>query len=300
MDVIAQRVTFRSQGKEIIGKLYLPLGFSESKKYRSVVVTGSWFTAKEQMPDVYAKQLSQQGFIVLTFDFRYFGESEGEPRYYEMPADKIDDIVSAVQYLKTLPYVSPKKITGLGICLSAGMMAAASTKTADIQAIALVAPGLQNRDILVRAFGSEANLQVKINEGKVARKKYETTGKVDYIPVVSARDERAAVVVPDESDYYLDPNRGATPTWTNQFAVMSWAPFIEFDSVAVGKDVEVPTLMIHSETAANPEAAHVFFANLTGHKEEYWMPGTQYDFYDQEPQVTKAANAVATFFKTES
>jgi fermentation-respiration switch protein FrsA (DUF1100 family) len=299
METETRTVAFDSEGVRLVGTLHLPPGFDEGVRHQGVVVTGSWLTVKEQMADGYARRLAAQGFVGLTFDFRGFGGSGGQPRSVEDPAAKVVDIGHALAFLRAQPFVDPATVGGLGICLSAGMMAAASTRAPGMAALALVAPGLQDHEVLAASFGGEEALAAKVAEGGAARQRWERTGQADTIPVVSADDPRAVVFTPDRGDYYLDPARGAIPQWDNRFAVQSWAPFIAFDSVAPGADVAVPTLMVHSDTGANPDAARRFFAAIEGPpKEQYWMPGTQYDFYDREPQVTKAVSAVTAFLRS--
>ena len=70
------RVTFHSEGIMLVGNLYLPANYKSGDKVPEIVVVGAWITVKEQMPAVYAKKLSDQGFAALAFDFRYYGESE--------------------------------------------------------------------------------------------------------------------------------------------------------------------------------------------------------------------------------
>jgi hypothetical protein len=55
----------------------------------AIVVTGSWLTVKEQMPELYATRLAERGYTAFTFDFSGFGESAGEPRQTEIPERKI-------------------------------------------------------------------------------------------------------------------------------------------------------------------------------------------------------------------
>ncbi|MEU0405546.1 lysophospholipase, partial [Streptomyces sp. NPDC006197] len=57
-----------------------------------------------------------------------------------------------------------------------------------------------------------------------------------------------------------------------------------------------PTLLVHSEDAAIPDGARRFHAGLAGPKDILWSQGTQFDFYDQEPQVTLAVDTVAAHF----
>lgn len=95
---------------------FLPDNYDASKTYPAVVISGSWTTVKEQMAGTYAKKLAKDGFVTLAFDFRNFGESEGEPRFYENPKQKVEDIKNAVTYLQSLPSVDKQKIGAMGIC----------------------------------------------------------------------------------------------------------------------------------------------------------------------------------------
>src|SRR5262245_45496744 len=68
----------------------------------AIIVTGSWLTVKEQMPELYATRLAERGYTTFTFDFSGFGESSGEPRQAEMPDRKIADLLAAADFLSTL------------------------------------------------------------------------------------------------------------------------------------------------------------------------------------------------------
>ncbi|MGV2829800.1 alpha/beta hydrolase [Myxosarcina sp. GI1(2024)] len=100
-----KEVTFESNNQNLVGDLYLPDDYQAGDKLPGVVVTGAWTTVKEQMPATYAEAMANRGYAVLAFEFRNWGESEGNERQLENPANKTQDIVAAANYLTTRPEV---------------------------------------------------------------------------------------------------------------------------------------------------------------------------------------------------
>ncbi|MGW4327966.1 hypothetical protein ACWEKR_18950 [Nocardia sp. NPDC004573] len=77
---------------------------------------------------------------------------------------------------------------------------------------------------------------------------------------------------------------------------MSWVDWLTYDAIALAPKITQPTVLAHSEQAAIPDGARRFHDGLAGPKDIVWTPGTQFDFYDQEPQVTVAVDTVAAHF----
>lgn len=288
-------VSFESEGVTLKGHLFLPAEYEDGKTYPTVMVTGSWTTVKEQMAGTYAQRLADEGYATLAFDFRFYGESGGEPRQYESPEAKIKDIQNAVTYLLSLPVVDSGRIGGLGICASAGYMAHAAGQDRRIKTLSLVAPWLHNSEIVKAIYGGEEGVAAKTALGTAARQKYDDTGEVDYIPAASDSDESAAMFGPFA--YYLSSERGVIPEWSNSFAVMSWPEWLGFDGVSAAPTINVPILLVHSEDAAVPDGAKQFFANVNANKEIVWTEGNQFDFYDQKAQINTAVMAVNKHFE---
>ncbi|MBD0300008.1 MAG: hypothetical protein ICV82_07090, partial [Nitrososphaera sp.] len=65
-DISVRKVQFLSQGTKVVGNLYLPANIKAPQA--SVVVVGPQSSVKEQVSQVYARQLAAQGFVALTFD----------------------------------------------------------------------------------------------------------------------------------------------------------------------------------------------------------------------------------------
>jgi fermentation-respiration switch protein FrsA (DUF1100 family) len=290
-----KKVPFKSEGLSLAGNLFVPENYQEGTKLPTVVVTGSWTTVKEQMPNLYAQKLADKGFIGFTFDFRTFGESEGEPRNYESPERKIEDIKNAFSFLQTIPEVDYNQMYGLGICASAGYMARASSEGVPIEKVALIAPWLHNQEIVKLIYGGEAGANDLIAKGKEAKKKYSQTGISDTVPMASLTDANAPLF--GNWDYYLNPNRGAIKEWANEFNVMSWVEWLTFDGVKAGEKIKIPTLLVHSKDAAVPMGAEQFYQNLKVDKRFHWTSGNQFDFYDLPDKVDESIKQVVEWFK---
>lgn len=62
-----------------------------------VIVMANGFTGvKEQVLPDFATRFVNAGFATLVFDYRYFGDSEGEPRSQNFPLELVEDCRNAI------------------------------------------------------------------------------------------------------------------------------------------------------------------------------------------------------------
>ncbi len=299
-----KKVNFPSEGANLVGDLFLPPNYDASKKYPAIVVSGSWTTVKEQMAGLYAKRLADEGFITLAFDFRNFGESEGEPRFYESPSMKKIDIENAVTYLSSLQEVDTDKIGAFGVCAGAMYTLMAATEDDRIQSVVTAASWLHDSNAVKLFYGGEEGVNEKIEAAQAAKKNYAENGVVDYIPTISTEDASAAMYGP--YDYYLNPERGAVKEWSNdKFAVMSWEDWLTANPMPSAENLNKPTLMIHSDGAVLPQYTKNFFEKIaTSDKKLHWMetelesPFHQFNYYDQEAEVNESVSQASKWFAT--
>ncbi|WP_106398080.1 alpha/beta hydrolase [Actinocorallia populi] len=285
------KVSFPGADAALTGNLFLPDGDAPAP---GIVVAGTWTSVKELMADRYAERLADRGYAALSFDFTGFGESGGEPRDVESPELKIRDIRDAVTFLAEHPSVDGARLGALGVCAAAMYMSANAADDPRVRALALVAPWLHDARLCAENYGGDEGVAAKIADAEKAHARYRETGEVEYVPMVSGSDPRAAL--PMDVDFYLNPARGGIPAWPNRFAVMAWQEWLTFDSIALAPRITVPTVLVHSEDAAIPDGARRFHDALAGPRDFVWTDGDQFDFYDQEPQVTFAADTVAAHF----
>ena len=289
-----RRVSFPSGADTLVGQIYLPEGASALDPAPAVVVTGAWFTVKEQMPTVYARELARRGYAALVFDFRGFGESGGAIRQRETPADKISDIVAAAAFLKAQPEVDGSRVAGLGICASAGYMAGAAARSADLRSIALIAPWLHDASLVETIYGGRDSVAALIASGRRAEQSFRSTGRQSFVPGASRTDRNAIMF---DVPYYTEAGRRLVPAWRNEVDPAFWEGWLTFDAMRFAPKITQPFLMVESEAAALPAGARKFYAGVGAPKRQLWLDGvSQFDFYDRPGPVAAAVDSAVEHF----
>ena len=279
-----------SGGVPLAGRMHAPDGGGEPRP--AIVVTGSWLTVKEQMPDRYAAELAALGWTALTFDFAGFGASGGEPRQLEAPTRKTADLAAVVAYAST---IAPGAPAVLSICASAQYALAAAARGLPVSALACVAGWFHDAASLPALYGGADGVTERLARADAALEAYLADGTVTTVKAYDPDDERAGMPMP--LPYYAEADRGAVPTWRNEMAEMSWRPWLTFDGVASAAAVPVPTLFVHSDDAVLPDNVHRIAAELGDRATVSWTEGQQIDFYDQPAQVGQAVAAADAHFR---
>lgn len=68
----------------------------------------------------YAEEFAQVGYIVVVFDYRYFSESDGEPRQLLDIKKQLEDRRQALAFTRRLEGVDPHRIVGWGTSFAGG------------------------------------------------------------------------------------------------------------------------------------------------------------------------------------
>lgn len=283
-----QNVTFKNKALDLrlAGQLYLPAEFDGTKNYAAIVVTGPMLSIKEQAQATYANLLAEAGYIALTFDGAYFGESEGLPRQQELPDVKETDIEGAVDFLESLPYVDNNRIGGLDICGSGSYMSVADVKEPRLKAITAVVPAIS--DISTSPM---TNFFMPEDEVRAAKEAYENgTGELVHLNSQPRAFEEGA-------QYYYSA-RGNRPRWSNQVVAWSQLELIKYNVTEIMKEMTKPYLVITAENAwSQPASREIFDAAKSTVKEWVVIPeASHFDMYDLYPFVDEAAEAILPFF----
>jgi uncharacterized protein len=266
------------------------------KRQPGVVVTGSWLTVKEQMPDLYAARLAAAGFTAVTFDFAGFGASGGVPAQTELPVRKMGDLAAVVDAIRSSSWIVPDRLGVVGVCASAQYVLGALGRGLPVSAFASVAGWFHDLESVAPFYGGEEGVAAKLESASAAARIFAETGEVTMVPAYEAGNADAGMSM--EMAYYAESGRGAVPQWRNEMSVMSWQPWLTYDAFSVLPLVKTPTLLVHSDEAVLPDNARRVADGLGKQATTVWAEGAQTDFYDQPAQVDLAVDAVVDHFTT--
>lgn len=285
-----KQVAFDVDGTNVVGTLRIP---DSARPLPALAFAGPLTSVKEQVTDQYAIAMAHRGYMTLSFDHRHYGEAGGEPRQYEHPPRKVQDLRAGFGYLAHRAEVHPQRVGAVGICAGAGYVAAAVSRDKRPRSWATIAGFFHDVDATRSSMGERYDAELA--RAVAAREHYEATGEVQTIPAVGEGD--VAMPLPEAFEYYGTP-RGAVPNYRNEFAVMSREHTLPWDAQSHAPKIDMPLLMIHSENALAPDLARKFYAAHKGPKEEQWVESRGHvDFYDDPALIGPACIALAYHFR---
>ncbi|MDO5293945.1 MAG: alpha/beta hydrolase [bacterium] len=174
-------VTYQNRyGHTIAGDLYTPKDLDSTKTYPALVVGAPYGGVKEQGPCVYGNELAQRGFVVLTFDESFMGESSGEPRNVSSADIFSENFSAAVDFLGLQEIVDREKIGTIGICGSGGFSLSAAQVDTRIKACATAS--MYDMSAAVRMGLNEEQIQALKEQLSAQRWVDAENGYPEYIP----------------------------------------------------------------------------------------------------------------------
>lgn len=137
-DILEEAVSANSHGTRCAGRIYVNAN-QRSPMPCIVMANGFSGTMDWLLPD-YARRFAAAGYLVLTFDYRSFGQSEGKPRQLIDIHKQREDIVSAVDFIRTDRRVDRSKIVLWGTSLGGGHVFYTAARIPNLAAVIAQVP----------------------------------------------------------------------------------------------------------------------------------------------------------------
>lgn len=290
--VTTQKVTFKNQyDMKVAGNLFIPKALNQNAKNPAIIVGHPMGAVKEQSANLYAQKLADQGFVTLSLDLSFWGESEGRPRNVVSPDIYAEDFSAAVDFLGTRQFVDRNRIGVLGICGSGSFVISATKIDPRMKAIATVSMydmGAASRNGLRHSTTLE---QRKKAIAEAAEQRYAefTGGETKYTGgTVHELNENSTAIEREFYDFYRTPRgehipKGSSPkltthpTLTSNVKFMNFYPFDDIETISPR-----PMLFITGDNAHSREFSEDAYKRAAEPKELYIVPNAGHvDLYDR-------------------
>jgi fermentation-respiration switch protein FrsA (DUF1100 family) len=269
----------------------MPKSLNMKTRNPAIIVGHPMGAVKEQSANLYATKMAERGFVTLSLDLSFWGESEGRPRNAVSPDIYAEDFSAAVDFLGTRPFVDRERIGVIGICGSGSFAISAAKIDPRLKAIATVSMydmGAAVRSGLRHFLTVEQRKQI-IKEAAEQRYVEFTGGETRYTSgTVHELNENSTPIEREFYDFYRTPRgeftpKGSSPeltthpTLTSSVEFMNFYPFNDIEAISPR-----PMLFIAGENAHSIEFSQEAYKLAAEPKELYIVPGAGHvDLYDR-------------------
>lgn len=136
MSIIEREVEFQSQGVTCRGLFVRPSGGGPAP----LIQLNQGLGGLREMLDAHARKFARAGYAVLTFDYRHFGRSDGQPRHLLERDEQQRDIEAALDFGKTLEGVDASRVVLWGTSLGGGHVIDVASRRSDLTAVVIQCP----------------------------------------------------------------------------------------------------------------------------------------------------------------
>jgi hypothetical protein len=290
--VTVQKVVFKDQYQmKVAGNLFTPRTLHRGAKSAAIIVGHPMGAVKEQSANLYATRMAEQGFVTLSLDLPFWGDSEGKPRNQVSPELYAEAFSAAVDFLGTQAFVDRNRIGVIGVCGSGSFVISAAKIDPRMKAIATVSMydmGAVSRDGLRHGQSVE---QRKTIVAQAAEQRYVefTGGEIQYTGgTTHVLNSETPPIQREFYDFYRTPRgeftpKGSSPKLTTHPTLSSNVKFMNFYPF---NDIETisprPMLFISGEVAHSREFSEDAYKRAAEPKELVVIPGAGHvDLYDR-------------------
>ncbi|ELY3087592.1 alpha/beta hydrolase [Klebsiella aerogenes] len=260
-------------------------------KHPVVILCHGFCGIQEILLPAFADNFTRNGFATVTFDYRGFGDSEGE-RGRLVPAMQIEDILSVVQWVKHQPELDAQRIglwgTSFGGCHVFGVAA----KAPEIKCIVSQLAFADGEDIVTGKMSPAEKDAFLATLDKMAEKQI-NTGKEMFVGITRVLNDV-------ESKAFFEENKVRYPKMDIKIPFLTVRETLQYKPAQNASQVTCPTLVVvaSGDTVNPPEQGKALFEAVAAKDKQFFevRDARHYDVYTGE-YFRHAAGAQIAWFK---
>ena len=270
--VTTTSVTFLSENTQIAGTLYLPT-LHAAHKAPGIILCQGFAGTKEMLLPAYAEKFAENGYAVLTFDYRGFGESSGEPGRL-VPKLQIEDIKNAISFLSSLDKIDADRIGLWGTSYGGANAIVAASEDKRIKCLCVQLAFGDGERCVSANMTPEYIGKLKETLAKLYDKK-ESTGREMMVPI-------SKILSDEQSEKFFQEYSDTFPALKIKIPFLTILETINYKPENYLKNLQAPILIVGAEKdLVNPISETYSLYNLALEPKELMVVNgaTHFDLY---------------------
>ena len=295
-------VEFNAEGIILRGWLYQPL--TERSKKPAIVMTHGFNCIKELYLDKYAEVFAQAGYVVLVYDNRNLGASDGDIRQELDPWQQVRDYRHAISFVQTLDYVDKDKIGIWGTSYSGGHVLVVAALDKRVKCVVSQVPTISGWQTTLRRIqpGQLTKLQQEFIQDRLERFQAKPPKMVAMISEPHGSN-MASHASQDAWEFFTGLNAGEKDkwrfkNWRNEITLRSLEMYSEYEPAQyIARIAPTPLLMIvgNCDVVTPTDLALAAFNRANEIKKLFLFEGGHFSGYVE--QFTATSQAACDWFK---
>lgn len=292
-------IRFNSEGLQCAGWLYVPDDLAAGSKRPAIVMAHGFSATKEMYLQYFAEAFCAAGFVIMVFDYRFLGASEGEPRGQIIPYQQQQDYRNAITWVQQQAEVNPSRIGVWGSSYSGAHVLHLAAFDKRIKAVVSQVPlvdGFANARRLMRADLFEGFRDVLLAD----RAQRYLGGPVNYADIVAPEGTPSVLPTPDSYEWFTKTHATLAPNWENRVTLESLEYFLEYRPITSIELISPTPLLIVAAEADRLVPTDLTIAAYTQAREPkalQILPGGHFDAYTAGPGFELASSSAANWFR---
>lgn len=274
-----RQISFYSEGFKLDGTIYLPDDYQPGEKRPAIIPNSGYNGFNEFYPRLFARNMTEAGYVCLGFDYRGFAKSEGTPGRVILD-EQVQDIKNAITFLSIQEEVDPENIGLIGWGMGASNVVRVAASDDRVKSVAAL-NGFFNGERWLKSIHSYVEwVEIKktVEEDRVLRV---TTGSSKY------EDPFIHYPLDEATNDYVQKELAILSPFGKLTQLQFTDSIINMNADKIAQDIECALFVAHGkDNLLHPVDESVqFFEAATEPKELYIIDGKHNDFMYHEHSV---------------
>lgn len=265
------QLNFMSQGTCCAGTLQLA---DYNRKAPVIIMAQGFGMIKAAGLPKFAERFVEHGYAVFSFDYRGFGDSDGQPRHWVSPKRHLEDWHAALNFVKTLTEVDTQRIVFWGYSFSGGHAIQTAANHPEIRAVLLQAPHVSGLSSLK---GVPLAKLTRLSLAGICDLVGGMINKPVYRPIVGRAQDDAAMTTVDAWEGYMS-QLPENANWENKTRARVFLEVPLYNPIRFVHKLNMPVLVISGQNdTVIPEAAIREAANKMPDASYYMLQSNHFE-----------------------